>query len=527
MNCSGLKINRMFTASLLFLSVWMNVYRPLESAATDSTAMYLNMRPALAPVMGGGGGVMMTPPSGITQEVPIPLQRTRYNVGRGSNDYCPQSAQTHADYSCNPTVSILQNAQTMNMMTQMAGSTATQTLGQTNMMKAQSGVTGSSQSNSMLAAANTQVLTGELQMSTGTGTLLMGAYQMMQAQKHEKQGQQFQTAANIDEGSLTQTAGRPMTDVQAAPGETLVNQIIDRHQLNPQTDRENPSLSVVVPPGSQNEQNTVRVLKVQEKIKRVGQDANNEQRSMANTAKASAIMSIMQGTQQMMMGGVSVAAGNALKNYANQMNTGDSKTAIISTGEDGQTNTPGQGPTVIQDKNKDSPLPIASARAMGETPPSGFGDGINPFALPSSVADGPPKGGFQAAAPQNAGGGGGGALGAGGGTSAASGEGNEEAQAKAASTPEGVRYEGGNGSYSAGGGNSRGKGDSGPDLSSLLEKFLPTKKDAEATHNIMQFGNESGALDGPLSLLDKNANLFERIHDNYQYQDKLGNMQTK
>ena len=63
----------------------------------------------------------------------------------------------------------------------------------------------------------------------------------------------------------------------------------------------------------------------------------------------------------------------------------------------------------------------------------------------------------------------------------------------------------------------------GPDLSGLLAQFLPKKEEEKNGNGILDFGGNRGlASEGPISLLDRNANIFDRIHETYQDKNRRG-----
>jgi hypothetical protein len=73
-----------------------------------------------------------------------------------------------------------------------------------------------------------------------------------------------------------------------------------------------------------------------------------------------------------------------------------------------------------------------------------------------------------------------------------------------------------------GGGGGGGGAEKGPDLSGLLAQFLPKKDEEKPGNGILDFGGRNPASDGPISLLDRNANIFDRIHETYQDKNRRG-----
>jgi hypothetical protein len=81
-------------------------------------------------------------------------------------------------------------------------------------------------------------------------------------------------------------------------------------------------------------------------------------------------------------------------------------------------------------------------------------------------------------------------------------------------------YDGGGGYR--GGGAAGGGPDKGPDLSGLLAQFLPKKDEDTAKNGILEYGERGtpSAANDEGSLLGRNINIFERIHQAYQDKQK-------
>lgn len=154
--------------------------------------------------------------------------------------------------------------------------------------------------------------------------------------------------------------------------------------------------------------------------------------------------------------------------------------------------------------------------------------------------DGPKAAAFKpgsSAGSAAGGGGGGGALG-GGGASTAGGGGSEDATKAAYASEFGTkeRYEtgGSGGAPGAGRAGSRagGKDDGGIDLNGLLAQFLPKAEEEMPNRNgILDFAAGGGAKRMPAneesaSYLDKNADLFQRIHETMSEKNRKGQVGT-
>lgn len=148
-----------------------------------------------------------------------------------------------------------------------------------------------------------------------------------------------------------------------------------------------------------------------------------------------------------------------------------------------------------------------------------------------STVGAPKAGGFKAGSVAGgAGGGGGGAAGAGGGGTGGGGPGAQEESKAAYASEFGTkeRYESGGGAAGgAKGAGGKGKDDVGIDLNGLLAQFLPkSEEDLEAKNGILDSigfgGGRNLANEEPASYLDKNADLFQRIHETMSEKNRKG-----
>jgi len=169
------------------------------------------------------------------------------------------------------------------------------------------------------------------------------------------------------------------------------------------------------------------------------------------------------------------------------------------------------------------------AAGDNEVPTNGLGNGTDTGV--DQVAEGPAPGGFKAAAGAGgAGSGGGGPGAAGGGGSGGGGAAPEENKAGYASefgTKE--RYEsGGAGAGGRGGAGAGGAGkETGVDLNGLLAQFLPkTDEEMVNKNGILDFagGGRAPAAVEEASYLDKNADLFQRIHETMSEKNRKGHV---
>jgi hypothetical protein len=133
------------------------------------------------------------------------------------------------------------------------------------------------------------------------------------------------------------------------------------------------------------------------------------------------------------------------------------------------------------------------------------------------------KPGSQSGAGGGAGGGGGGLAGGGGGGGPSEQEDPKAAYASEFSAKD--RYESAGAAAGAKGG-AKGKDDGGIDLNGLLAQFLPKADDEASKHSILDSVSFNGARnvagEEPASYLDKNADLFQRIHETMNEKNRKG-----
>lgn len=157
----------------------------------------------------------------------------------------------------------------------------------------------------------------------------------------------------------------------------------------------------------------------------------------------------------------------------------------------------------------------------------GLGDGFNTANAPRGPAgQGPVAGVFKFGdGGGDKGGGGGGGLG--GGSTGAATDGSGEAAPEGAKLADMAKNAGAFESAGAtfGGGGGSGGGGGAIDLAGMLGQLMPKKDEDEkgGKGSILDYGKK-GEGDGPMSLLDKNANIFERIHQTYQEKNRKGNV---
>jgi len=472
---------------------------------------------------------------------------------------CVISEELDADgkrkFNCGGTKTWIEGAKIGNQVSQAAGQVVVGAMGQSAQQNAaQSGT----QSGAMESAANLQAMTAKMQMGLGATNAMLGALQLQRAQKHKKNAFEIETEirntasqklmidrtrntgdVEMSSTGLTQTAitafGLNNSEQDISQDVTVTNKAIQDQQtlvnatVNPVQKAQMQSELASMRQRQTQEQRT-RTKQLDERQKFVNSEISAvrakgqaEQRAMGNTATQGGMMSAITGLQQLTNAFFGLKAANEMKKAAksvqNLENVGgtivgegdpvsaDSPQAptqgggaII--GGDG-TGLPVEAPqTAEEDKEKDE-LDLGAPRPGG--------DGSTNIALPAPTA-----GEFTADAPKGGAGGGGGP--AGGASVSGSGiqqEGESSARQadnKTASSSYGGG--GGGGTFRQGGAAGGGDGGGGPDLAGMFAQFLPKPEEANGkTPNILDYGTAPARLPAsmPDSLLDRKANLFERI----------------
>ncbi len=166
---------------------------------------------------------------------------------------------------------------------------------------------------------------------------------------------------------------------------------------------------------------------------------------------------------------------------------------------------------------------------------NGLGTGQDLSGGDQSGPAGPAAGAFKAAAGgpgggSGGGGAGGGAAGGGGGGAGAGAAPDENKAGYASAFETKERYESGSAGGAKGGAGGKGGKDDGAgvDLNGLLAQFMPkTEEDLPNKNGILDFkggGRAPAAAEEPVSLLDKGADLFQRIHETMSEKNRKGHV---
>ncbi len=274
---------------------------------------------------------------------------------------------------------------------------------------------------------------------------------------------------------------------------------------------------------------------VGEQLEMAGGEAAAEHGAMAQQAAAAGAMQLATGVAQIVTGQMQAKAARDMRESIKKLSNAETRNdATFSIGDDdlsgGNPFGNGDSPNITGDTD-----PETSAAEEDEEltdVPGSLGEPTL-TKLPEGTIAGAPTGGAFVEAPAKAGapaGGGAGGAPSAGGTAAATAAASDAGQSKymAERNRASNRYEtGGIGRGLAGGGGNFGGGGSGaigPDLNAMMEKFLGKKGEEAAGRGILDFGARGGAGQGeqPYSLLDRNANIFDRIHQTYQDKTRRG-----
>lgn len=299
---------------------------------------------------------------------------SRY-VNENVTDPCATSATLDGKYSCKGTQDLVKGAQLSNQISQAAGGVATQTIGQAKTMEAQNSGT---QSGAMDAAADTQQITGGLQMSLGAVNTILAIEQLKKASQHSSQGQDVQTqmkhantrsnqdsgeSSRTDDGSKQLQAGY----VRGGDG-TLADNAVENFQLNSQyqlykttltqRDVENAQQAMIQAQqrAAANPQNPAAQMAVQQAqtefqmrqqryamemarrkqgmntkeraiqsdLRRIGARVAGEQQSTAGEAEAGGIQSLTTGLGQITTGSLNLYSADQMRDAANNLRSAES-----------------------------------------------------------------------------------------------------------------------------------------------------------------------------------------------------------
>jgi hypothetical protein len=479
------------------------------------------------------------------------------------SDKCKYAGIDSENLNCNGTENLMKGAVVMDQIAQMGASAATNIAGQSAQIQAQ---TQGTQSAALQGAADTARMTGDAEIATGTLNAGMGAMQLQRSMHHSSNADALTADTKAGVGALQTGSGSAYTKgsinqymgaggIQGAAlqdGTTkgdagyltgkagYASKIVTQGQMDTDSGLALKSVTLDAATAMKTGQAKTREEQIVQRqadydkkanimgstVKRIGSAAAGEQKAEADAAMMGGMMSMMKGLVQAGQGAANLIAANAMDQAA---------ATLAGTGPGGSVFQPtlGNGPigpgdplappgsnAISGDGANPSPTAGAADAAAGPDP-GGLGNG---FATPqaNNGSPGPAAGGFGADPSGGGAGGGGGGFGGGDSTAAAQG-GTDDPQAKMAAAGAGGGYDTG-GTFVGGGGGGRGGGaDSGPDLSGLLAQFLPKKGDEDKQKDILDFEGQRGpAGQGPISLLDKNVNIFMRIHETYQDKNRNG-----
>jgi hypothetical protein len=257
--------------------------------------------------------------------------------------------------------------------------------------------------------------------------------------------------------------------------------------------------------------------------------AGSEQAAIGKEASAGALTSLIAGATSLIQGTFSIKAGKELKKAAQELRKAQNTTATFQPPNfDAPEFTPPQsgGSTPVITGSGDVGDPQQNQAQVDEDDASdvgSLGEGFLPGGNPlGEIPAAPPAG-------ELAGGGSGpingsGSVGGGGTGGEEPGAGEEPKAEYAANLNDpGSRYMSGSGGYTGGGSGGGSGGGGGPDLSGILDKLMGRNGETEfqGKPGLDEFGRRPAAADN-YSLLDRNVNIFDRIHQAYQTKSKMG-----
>lgn len=464
-------------------------------------------------------------------------------MGMSQGGNCDVSKQIEGKYDCSETQQITQGAMISNALLSSAASSVVQAQGQ--MAQSQAVMKNSQKEILETTAANNQNA-GESQMTLGAMNAALGALQISRYQKHTDHSKEIDNASQGNQLLKTELRGEGENAQRstAKEGEAgyissrnqVTKKILDHFDLNTgqftEVNSSDPETRKM-----QMEKRKVdmenQYSSVKSDVGQIGRDATSEQKSTAAMAMMGGMTSMMTGAQQALNGKMNYEAGKKLKAAAEKMNVNSNVNHFVSPpGLDSNWNSnisaPSSPGVITGDGTITSEASDSSNVDTNMPLPPSMGNGFDPNPIGTNGPVGPSAGTFNRGGDPGGGGGGGGGVGDGASTAPAnSGDfGGSTQQAQMAGTSSGPSYDGGGGTFGAGGGGPGKGAEGGPDLSALMEKFLPKKDDpARSPNGILDFGGPMGAngsSPSAMSVLDRSANIFQRIHETYQEKSLSG-----
>jgi hypothetical protein len=364
----------------------------------------------------------------------------------------------------------------------------------------------------------------------GAMNALLGIMQMGQAASHgsnakEINGQtQNGNNATVRNGSTMSNGRNEGQHGYVDSDEDVSKRIIRNYKLN---EKVGGDLQAVGAPGTPGYQQAMKAREAQaqnkarmigNKVEEYGDRAAGEQLAVKKEAAAGGILSLATGAQQLIGGGLNIAAAKELEKAAAALKRAEDAAVplVAAPGGDPLDNlNNSSGNNTITGTGQSSQASAADTPASDV--PGDLGRGFNPFAPKTDLNGKAPEAAkFIPGGPGAGQNGGGAGISGGIGTSAANGS-SEDPKPQQAANNTNVGYDTSGGSYRGGGSGGGAGGDKGPDLSGLLAQFLPKQNEDQANPNgILDFGGRGPAGQGEGAYLDRNANIFGRIHDTYQ-----------
>ncbi len=448
--------------------------------------------------------------------------------------------------SCNATKNWVQTAQVSNMTTQLVGSTVTQIQGQNAYQQA---ATAGTQAAAIDAAADVQENTGNMQIGAGVINVLMSGVQFWRGIKHSKTNERIGEEIDKDRAQIKQQAkvytnaghgqdlsndievGKDSKGVQNFALNGVGTVVSQQHLVDKATTEAEKAAATEQAHRNRQDGLERKSNAVASQLNKIAGQVETEQTTHADMAKQGGLMSLMAALPQFIQGGANRATAVTMRNTAQQLRDEANKAPstmsfALPSGGMGQQQVQGAGGgvAITGSGNENSATGDQPVEQANNAP---FDDKMgDPFAPAGNPVD-PLAAGPEAKIGQAGGGtSGGGAAGLGGGSTGPGEQTNEnEATARyAGNLGEGAGYANSGGGAYAGGGGGGGAEGGGPDLSGMLDKLMGKSGETafRGKPGLDEFGR--GLASEPYSYLDKNVNIFDRIHQAYQVKSKAGRL---
>lgn len=461
------------------------------------------------------------------------LNQKKYsrNAGKKGNGPCAYSEGIDGKYECKSTETTMEMAQLGDAMGQVAGSAATQVVGQQQQIKAQGS---GSQADALDGAATTSKTAGMAQGAKGMMNLMFGAKQLSDASRHKEYAEEIAGAKKEvlqgqagTSGTGQDLAAKQNGAVRGEKDDSVGDKIITKWHMNRDSEALIDCAGITDPnllkacTDSRTAQHETKKNSVKGEVDVIADEGSSEQDAVARKAKGAGIMSMMKGVADAIQAAGNLMAAKEYKKAADKLRGLEGQGGIGGYAPPTFNFTPSgavgnQGGGGMGNFNTGTDQAVVAGEVLTDPKNDDLGQGFGNPSDDKLAGVGPAPGAFAPGGPQ--GGGGGGGLGLGGAGSTGSTPQEQEQQAAMAQDSGSLGYSAG--VYRGGGGGRSGGGGKDPDISGMMAAMMG-KKEEGAKNSILDYGSRGPASmnDG---LLSSDTDLFKQVSKRYQQKNQIG-----